>query len=815
MNTALTNSLADHSETGKTDETAQVTNQEFLDTAFQDIYPEFRPAVVSFLGKPSPASNWKGGIWDRENSRLSPAANNYYTLAAFKPDNSGQYKRAKEQFAALAVIFLDDVGTKVNPEKILLPPSFKIETSLGNDQWGYLMSTPIRDGATADKIVNAVIAAGLCDPGAGGPTARLARLPEGVNGKSDPAFSCRMREWHPERRFTVEEIIDGLKLQEFMADKRSTAEQTKRPDGSEPILIPCPAENAVLAALKERKLYKTPLGEGKHDITCPWYAEHTGAVDGGTAYFEPDRDYPVGGFHCFHGHCQDRHVRELLQYLGIEVASALMKPTIRVVQGEMPRILDAAEQVLAQSGRYYQRGGLIVAVGTDPGTKETSVKPLSKSNLTFAMASVITWERYNPKSQTMSRCDPPERHCMVLADAAEYRHLPVLNGLARQPYLRPDGSLVQAAGYDAATGMFGVFDPTEFSIADQPTREEAESALQLLKNLLEEFSFKNDTDEAAALSAFLTAAIRPSLPSAPMFHVRAPQISSGKSFLCEIMTGFATPQRSAPLTFPKDEVECEKVLLAALLPAPAVVTFDNLTGDLVSHKSLCAALTSECMTGRILGVSKTATVSTRTLFLSSGNNVGPVKDMTRRCIVINLDPACEIPAARVFKNPNLLSNLRRNRGQYVSAALTIIRAWIVAGQPKQECKSLASYGEWSDLCRQPLMWLEQSDPTTSLFETMMEDPERETLGRLLEAWQENFGTAPKMIRQVLTPTDISVNTVELHDVIQDIAGERDNKINRNRLGWWLKQHAGQIVNGRRLVRGGGNGSAGAWKVESV
>jgi hypothetical protein len=47
--------------------------------------------------------------------------------------------------------------------------------------------------------------------------------------------------------------------------------------------------------------------------------------------------------------------------------------------------------------------------------------------------------------------------------------LPVLNGLTRQPYLRPDGSLMAAAGYDDATGMFGVFDARAFSVPVKPT----------------------------------------------------------------------------------------------------------------------------------------------------------------------------------------------------------------------------------------------------------------------------------------------------------------------------------------------------------
>jgi hypothetical protein len=244
-----------------------------------------------------------------------------------------------------------------------------------------------------------------------------------------------------------------------------------------------------------------------------------------------------------------------------------------------------------------------------------------------------------------------------------------------------------------------------------------------------------------------------------------------------------------------------------------VVEFDNLTGDLVAHKSLCVVLTSEFMSGRILGVSKTATVSTRTLFLSSGNNVGPVKDMTRRCIPIRLDPGCETPAARSFARPELVREVLRERGRYVSAALTIVRAWIAAGRPKTTCKSLAGYGEWSDLCRQPLLWLNCADPTVSVFEAMAEDPDRETLGRLLTAWQLVFGKTPAMVRDAVKQASVFHDEhVELREVLRDIADER-GEINRRKLGWWIRRHAGRIVDGRRFVRASGNRSAEAWQVD--
>lgn len=626
-----------------------------------------------------------------------------------------------------------------------------------------------------------------------------------------------MCDWSPGIRYSVEELVDGLQLE--MAQSRRTQRQgrrqTEHPTGDDPVWISRPDENPVLVTLRKRGLYKAPLGGGKHDITCPWITEHTGQVDSGTAYFEPDDLWPIGGFKCLHGHCADRHIRDLLRVLDIEIGAARMKPTIRVMPGEMNRVVDAAERELAQMVRYYQRGGLIVTVVTDPGTCETRVQEISQPALIRALASVATWERFDLRKEAWVRADPPARHAMVLFDSISYPHLPVLHGLARQPYLRPDGSLITTAGYDSATGMFGVFDGRDFSVPDQPTRAQAEVALALLRDLLKEFNFAGACDLAAALTAILTASIRPTLPLAPMFHVRAHMVGSGKSYLCELITAFASPQRSTPSTFPADNEECRKMLLAELLRVPAVVEFDNLTGDLLAHKSLCLVLTSEFMSGRILGVSKTATVSTRTLFLSNGNNVGPVQDMTRRCVSISLDPGCETPSARRFRRPDLIREVTQQRGRYVSAALTIVRAWIVAGRPKFVCRPIAGYGDWSDLCRQPLLWLDNVDPSASMFEAMAEDPDREILNRLLTAWQLVFGRMPAMVRDAMKQAQGTEDkNIELREVLHDIADER-GEINRRKLGWWIRRNAGRIIAGRRFVRASGHRSAEAWQVEEM
>ncbi|MDW7758490.1 MAG: hypothetical protein SCH72_12455 [Desulfuromonadales bacterium] len=824
MNARMTVFPSCSEETDKTNETYPIGNNEFMQTVFGEELGDARPIVVSFKGDPPrvPKKNWYGLPWLGSSEiryRLPADANNYFSLAVFKPDEAGQYRRQKSRFKALHAVMLDDIGSKVPKDKLNLQPSWLLETSPGNYQAGYLLKEPLTNGLFADRLMNAVIAAGLCDLGANGPRTRLARLPEAVNGKHSPPFACRLLAWLPDLRYSVEELIEGLQLEIKPTSRPNRSGKRTIQDRSidgDPVWMPRPEENAVIVALRDNGLYKAPLGEGKHDITCPWLHEHTGQVDGGTAYFEPDELWPIGGFKCLHGHCAGRHIRDLLQMLDIEPSAARMKPIIRVIPGELNRIVDAAERELAQDQQYYQSGGLIVTVVTDPGTLETRVQEISQNSLVRALAGVATWERFDARSKDWARIDPPARHAAVLFDSPIYPHLPVLKGLARQPYLRSDGSLMRNAGYDKTTSMFGLFNPQDFSVPDSPTREQAETALALLKELLVEFPFAGENDLAATLTAILTAVVRPILAHAPMFHVRAHMVGSGKSYLCELITAFATPQRGTPTTFPTDDEECRKMLLAELLRAPAVIEFDNLTSDLLAHKSLCTALTSEHMSGRILGVSKTANVSTRVLFLSSGNNVGPVHDMTRRCISIRLDPGCEIPAARTFRRPDLVRDVLRERGRYVSAALTIMGAWIGKGRPITPGRSLAGYADWSELCRQPLLWLGCADPTVSVFEAIAEDPDRETLDRLLKAWYSVFGRIPAMVRDAVKNafSYSDDDHIELREVLRDIADER-GEINRRKLGWWIKRHGGRIVDGRRFVRVSGNRSAEAWRVEIV
>ncbi len=157
MNAPVTVSAHDAVETDITDETYSVGNGEFLLALFGDELADVRPVMVSFDGNPVsvPARVWFGWPWQGEtdlSTSLSANANNYFSLAVFKPDEAGRFRRQKARFQSLYAVMLDDIGTKVALERLTIPPSWLLETSPGNHQPRRWYSQPFHRDLGADVV---------------------------------------------------------------------------------------------------------------------------------------------------------------------------------------------------------------------------------------------------------------------------------------------------------------------------------------------------------------------------------------------------------------------------------------------------------------------------------------------------------------------------------------------------------------------------------------------------------------------------------------------------------------------------------------
>ncbi len=563
------------------------------------------------------------------------------------------------------------------------------------------------------------------------------------------------------------------------------------------IYRPAPVSNAVLDALIAggRHLYRA--GGAEHRVTCPWHADHLPGEPTEAFYFEPNDDAPFGTFYCPCPKHASKRIGALLAHLKIDRATASGKPTIRLRPGEMHRVVKRAEEVLAQRGGFYRFNGLIVSVKTDAATNDLTTEPVSEQTLAMHLSAACGWEKWNVKAEEWRRCDVPSEVVNKLHRSQPQGILPELTALVRQPYLRSGtGELVTKPGYDAQSGALATFDPAQFSVP-LLTKENAQNALRRLKSLLVEFEFADSTDRAATISAMLTATIRSYLIVAPGFNITASSPGSGKSYLASVIAPFAGPGDARNISYPATQEEATKVVLSLALEQPAAVCFDDMPTDWLPHGAMNRMLTSGKITERKLGSNTVVTARAASFIMGTGNNIRPLRDMARRVASIYLLPKVETAATRSYEG-RPADEVRRNRGRYVSDALTIIAAWRAAGSPRADVPNIAGFEEWSNLCRHSLIWLGENDPATSLIEQIAHDPDREQLGNLLAAWRDVFGQRATLVRQVLKSID-NDKLGDLHDAVMELPCVERGIVNQSRFGRYLARNKNRIVNGLQLV----------------
>ncbi len=126
------------------------------------------------------------------------------------------------------------------------------------------------------------------------------------------------------------------------------------------------------------------------------------------------------------------------------------------------------------------------------------------------------------------------------------------------------------------------------------------------------------------------------------------------------------------------------------------------------------------------------------IWMGTGNNLIYIGDTSRRVLDIRFDCREEKPEDRGgFKHADLRAYGRQNRPALVGAALTILRAYHVAGRPQQPLPGWGSYEAWSALVRQTVVWLGFCDPAAGRSELMARaDTQVMALRQLVECWHE-------------------------------------------------------------------------------
>lgn len=502
-------------------------------------------------------------------------------------------------------------------------------------------------------------------------------------------------------------------------------------------------------------------------------------------------------------------------------AAGPQRGVIRLAADRLAENADEAEAAMIAAGLpIFHHGGRLVRPVVEAfdaahgrSTMIGRLRQMTRWDLARSMAEALRFERFDRRSGTWVSTKPPDDIAeLVLNNEGRWRFPPVL-GVTTSPTLRPDGSVLVEPGYDAGTKLYHHYDPALILPPELhwPGRADAERALALLADLLAEFPFVGDADRAVALSAFLTAAGRGALATAPLHVFGASTPGTGKSFLCDVASGVVTGRRCPVTTAGASEEEAEKRLGALLLDGTPMVSIDNVNGELAGD-ALCQMVERTLIQVRILGQSRMATVPVRTIVLATGNNITLRGDLVRRALACRLDAGVERPELRQFSS-NPMARVLEDRGTYLGACLTILRAYKLAGMPDRPPR-LASYEDWSDWVRGALLWLGEADPVETIERSREEDPVLADLREVIDA----MAGATEAGCEYDAAGIIALGQEPRHAVLRAAllrVAAVGTEVSAKRLGNWLTANKGRPVDGRRIVARPRSKRATVYRVEMM
>ena len=490
---------------------------------------------------------------------------------------------------------------------------------------------------------------------------------------------------------------------------------------------------------------------------------------------------------------------------------------------------EEAIQALANDETLYQRAGRLVCVVSERGNdgikrpeNAPRVRPLSLASLRERLTQVarfVTVHESN-EGEEIKPAHPPKWCYEAIAARGQWPGVRSLAGVVTAPVLRPDGSVLNLAGYDPQTGL--LFDPqgVSFPIIERPSHSDAIRAAASLMDLVKDFPFAKMNHGAAWLSYLLTPLARFAFAGpAPLFLVDANIRGSGKSLLCDVVAVIVTGREMSRMANPKDDDEARKRITALALAGDTLCLIDNIIGGL-GCAALDAALTGTVWKDRVLGASEIVELPLSVTWSATGNNVVLHADTSRRVAHIRLDSRLENPEQRDgFRHPNLKAYVHQHRPKLLADALTILAAFCHAGRPQQRLPTWGSFEGWSDLIRQAVVWCGQPDPGATRIE-LVEQSDREAIAlrELLAGWDELdpdcFGltTAEILDRINKHPTRYG----RVRDAVLELSPPQAGKSfpSAVSLGKKLGHLRGRVVSGRFLNRRENRQKSSAWFVSN-
>jgi hypothetical protein len=428
------------------------------------------------------------------------------------------------------------------------------------------------------------------------------------------------------------------------------------------------------------------------------------------------------------------------------------KPVIVVGTKGLAETTDQAWAALLDANSppvLYRQGDVLVRVAKDAKTGGPCLRVMNHHRMRLRLARVAEWVS-SGKGGLKPVFPPPAVVDALLAD--DDAALPVLRRIVSVPVFARDGRLLDATGYDVASGI--LYLPPEGlnlpAVPEVPSEVDVVKARELVLEMFCDFKFVGAADRATAVALLLTAFARGLVEGhVPMFMVEKPTPGTGASLFMDCIGHVVFGHVMEKIPEAGSEEEWRKRITASLLLSPPYVVLENLRQKLQSG-SLSAAITSGIWRDRELGVSRMVTLEVECIWVGTANNPKVSMEMSRRIVPCRIDAKVARPWERTgFKHDPILGWITKHRGELIWACLVLIRHWLAAGRRPGQAK-LGSFTEWA----QALSGILEAVGIPGLLTNVADfyqraDDETAPVRAFLAAWWTCYGTEPRQAKDLL------------------------------------------------------------------
>lgn len=485
------------------------------------------------------------------------------------------------------------------------------------------------------------------------------------------------------------------------------------------------------------------------------------------------------------------------------------RPKIRADESDITGTLARYQSALAQIPNTYQRDGrlchIITKITSPTEPNQSIIANHTIQSIERTLDQYIITVTHNQRTESWKPSRTPR---WLIDQLLDRQTLPAtikpITGINLAPTLRPDGSLIWEPGYDHKTSTLSIFDPKKFPGIDiEPTQGNARKAVQKLISLVQDFPFQSAHSASAWLAMVIAMACRQSIKGPiPAFVIDATIRGSGKTLLVDAASTIAYGKTTAKSIFPATEDEGRKTITAALLAATPLIAYDNIeTGKSIGGAWLDALLTSTEWRDRILGKSEECSIPNNSVITFTGNNICIKGDLSRRIVLIRLQPNQERPdQVTGFAHDPLIPHILRNRPELLASALVIMRAWICEQKPIYDIKRMGSFEAFSNI-RHALIHAGAHDvfPLNGMLLTE-KDEEESAFIALMSLWHDVIDTyRTGVTTKHILDRSLSLGS-DLPEIITILTDQRSmEQVTVRGLAKALAKHNGRIIGDHRFV----------------